>query len=91
MRQPTFQEYIRLCIDAADHIRELKKERSNRLKLQHVMPSTVYAGMVYLLAKKKGYSITQRQIAFIMGKLESGVRRGAAILKELQWERLNEK
>ncbi|MBA7639588.1 hypothetical protein ES703_47247 [subsurface metagenome] len=86
MRQPGFQEYIRLCIDAADQIEDIKKERSNRLKLQGVTPSTIYAGMIHLLSKKKGYSITQRQIAFIMGKREASIRHGAKILKELQWE-----
>ncbi|MBA7679785.1 hypothetical protein ES703_88089 [subsurface metagenome] len=85
-RQPTFQEYIRLCLDASDHIKKLKKERFNRRKLQHALPSTLRVGMIYLLAKKRGYNITQRQISYITGKQESSVRRGAKILKELLWE-----
>ena len=86
MRQPSFQEYIRLCIEAADQIEDLKKEELNRRKLQQELSSTVYAGMVYLLAQKKGYSITQRQIAFIMGKLERTVMCGVVILKEIELE-----
>lgn len=55
MRQPTFQEYIRLCRDADTMIKKLFAEAP---KLQSRKPKTLKAAAIHYLARKKGLNIT---------------------------------
>jgi len=80
MRQPTFQEYIRLCKEADALIRDLLVKST---KLQGRRPKTLKAAAVHYLAGKKRLHVTLNDIFHIYGCYTDTIIRVEKIVRDL--------
>jgi transcription initiation factor TFIIIB Brf1 subunit/transcription initiation factor TFIIB len=82
IHEPTFEQFVHLCLDADDMLRRLRRSKFGP-QLQGKKPSGLKAAITWLLAQQKKLHVTQHHLSLIFGNTEVTVRDDAHLLKPM--------
>ena len=78
-----FSDFLLLCRDAEEFLKEIKQKNPSAIRLQGKKPRTLKATAIHYLARKRGINVTLHHLNLLFDIQPNTIMRTEKIMKEL--------